>query len=196
MDRVNVMTLKLLVLFFVLNPMKSIVKDQIVELKYTLREGGENGAVLEIMDEQWPLKFYYGSGQMLKAFESALDSLLEGQSFSFTLKPEEGYGSLDTEQIKEISFCDIPDSERFPNKEYEIGDRLVFNLGTSEERLGTICEVLEHSLLIDFNHALAGKDLHFSGQVLYIREPRQDEKIAQRYIEPNGIRSDSRLRPE
>jgi FKBP-type peptidyl-prolyl cis-trans isomerase SlyD len=176
--------------------MKIIVKDQIVELKYTLREGGENGAVLEVMDEQWPLKFYYGSGQMLKAFESALKGLLEGQSFSFTLKPEEGYGSLDAQQINEISFSDMPDSERFPDNDYEIGDRLVFNLGKSDERLGTISEVLDHSLLIDFNHALAGKGLHFSGQVLYIRDPRQDEKAAMRYIEPNGIRSDSRLRPE
>jgi FKBP-type peptidyl-prolyl cis-trans isomerase SlyD len=185
-----------LALFFVSEFMKSIVKDQIVELKYTLREGGENGAVLEVMDEQWPLKFYYGSGQMLKAFELALRGLLEGQSFSFTLKAEEGYGLLDTQQIKEISFNDMPDSERFPDNDYAIGDRLVFNLGKRDERLGTISEVLESSLLVDFNHALAGKDLHFYGQVLYIRDPRQDEKVAVRYIEPNGIRSDSRLRPE
>lgn len=176
--------------------MKSITKDQIVELKYTLREGGENGAVLEIMDEHWPLKFYYGSGQMLAAFESNLEGLQEGQSFAFTLKPEEAYGNLDPAEIQEIAYKDIPESERFPNKDFEIGDRLVFNIGMSNERLGTVSEVLEHSVLVDFNHALAGKDLHFSGQVLYIRDPRQDESLAKRYIEPNGIRSDSRLRPE
>ncbi|PTM06374.1 MAG: hypothetical protein DA405_00095 [Bacteroidetes bacterium] len=187
---------KLLCLFFVLEAMKSIVEDQIVELKYTLREGGENGAILEIMDEHWPLKFYYGSGQMLKAFESALQGLMEGQSFSFTLKPEDAYGVLDFAQIKEIAFKDMPESERFPNKDFEVGDRLVFNIGSSDERLGTISEVMGHSVLVDFNHALAGKDLHFSGQVLYIREPRKDESAAKRYIEPNGIRSDSRLRPE
>lgn len=176
--------------------MKSIDKNQIVELKYTLREGGENGAVLEIMDEHWPLKFYYGSGQMLKAFESALQGLMEGQSFSFTLKPEDAYGTLDSTQIKEITFKDMPESERFPNKDFEVGDRLVFNIGSSDERLGTISEVMSQSVLVDFNHALAGKDLHFAGQVLYIREPRKEEEAAQRYIEPNGIRSDSRLRPE
>jgi len=176
--------------------MKSIVKDQIVELKYTLREGGENGAILEVMDEYWPLKFYYGSGQMLKSFESALQGLMEGQSFSFTLKPEEAYGVLDSLQISEIAFKDMPDSERFPNKDFEVGDRLVFNIGSKNERLGTISEVMDLSVLVDFNHALAGKDLHFSGQVLFIRDPREDEKLAQRYIEPNGIRSDSRLRPD
>lgn len=173
--------------------MKKIAADQIVELKYTLREGGENGNVLEIMDEHWPLKFYFGGGSMLPAFEKQLEGLSEGQSFDFTLSPAEAYGNLDPANIEEIALEEIPESERFPFKDFEKGDRLVFNMGEDEEKIGTISEVLDHSVLVDFNHALAGKDLHFSGQVLYIREPRADEATAKRYIEPNGIRSDSRL---
>jgi FKBP-type peptidyl-prolyl cis-trans isomerase SlyD len=174
--------------------MKRIELDQIVELKYILREGGENGTVLEIMDEQWPLKFYFGSGQMLPAFEAKLLGRLEGSPFSFSLSPEEAYGALDAGQIMEVEHSSLPESEQFPNREYEPGDRLVFDMGQSSERLGTVTEVLESSILIDFNHSLAGKALHFSGQVLYVRAPRKEESTAQRYIEPNGIRSDSRLR--
>lgn len=174
--------------------MKAIAPDSIVEIKYTLREGGEKAGILEVMDEHWPLKFYFGAGAMLPAFEQNLLGLSEGQSFEFTLRPEEAYGNLRPELIREINFAELPESESFPYREYEVGDRLVFDMGSSEEQLGTVSEVLTHSLLIDFNHALAGKDLHFSGQVLYIREPRADERAAQRYIEPNGIRSDSRLR--
>ncbi len=173
--------------------MKKIAAHLIVELKYTLREGGENGEVLEIMDEHWPLKFYFGGGNMLVAFESQLEGLQEGQSFAFTLKPEQAYGPLDPDQLMEIALADIPDSQRFPNKEFAPGDRLVFNQGQENERLGTVSEVMEGSLLIDFNHALAGKHLHFTGRVLYIREPREEELLNKRYIEPNGIRSDSRL---
>lgn len=176
--------------------MKVIKQDKIVEIKYTLREGGPNGSVMEVMDEHWPLKFYFGGGQMLPAFEASLDGLSEGQAFDFTIAAHDAYGLLDPDRIKEYAYSDLPDSERFPNKEFEVGDRLVFDMGTAEERLGTVSEVLNASVLIDFNHALAGKDLHFSGQVLYIREPRQEELVAKRYIEPNGIRSDSRLRPE
>lgn len=176
--------------------MKTIEDHKIVELKYVLREGGAEGSVLEIMDEHWPLKFYFGSGQMLPAFEKNLRGKAEGAHFSFSLSPEEAYGALSPEQIKEYSFSELPESERFPNKEYEVGDRLVFNMGSSDQRLGTVSEVMEASVLVDFNHALAGKSLHFSGQVLYIREPREEELLAKRYIEPNGIRSDSRLRDE
>lgn len=176
--------------------MKVIDKDKIVELKYVLREGGANGTVMEVMDEHWPLKFYFGSGQMLPSFEENLVGTPEGSAFEFTLPAADAYGLLDPSLIKEYSYQDLPESERFPNKEFEAGDRLVFDMGTADERLGTVSEVLKGSVLIDFNHALAGKDLHFSGQVLYIREPRKEELVAKRYIEPNGIRSDSRLRPE
>lgn len=173
--------------------MKVIEPEKIIELKYTLRDGGTDGEILEIMDEHWPLKFYFGGGTMLPAFEKHLEGLGEGQSFSFTLKAEEAYGPIKPELIEEIALDDLPDSERFPFKDFEVGDRLIFGMGAKEERLGSISEVLERSVLIDFNHALAGKELHFNGQVLFIREARAEEAQAQRYIEPNGIRSDSRM---
>lgn len=173
-----------------------IAPDLIVELKYTLREGGENGDVLEIMDEHWPLKFYFGGQNMLPAFERNLEGLSEGSAFSFALSPEEAYGPLDPKKIKEIPLRDLPESERFPFKDYSVGDRLVFNMGEKDEQLGTISEVLEGSVLIDFNHALAGKQLFFKGQILFVRRARKDELVAKRYIEPNGIRSDTRLDDE
>ena len=176
--------------------MKVIAPQKIVELKYTLREGGSEGEILEIMDEHWPLKFYFGGGTMLPGFERNLEGLGEGQSFSFTLSAEESYGAIKPELIEEMALDDLPDSERFPIKDFEVGDRLVFGMGGKEQRLGTISEVLESSVLIDFNHALAGKELHFRGQVLFIRQAREEEAQARRYIEPNGIRSDSRLNYE
>ena len=176
--------------------MKRIEPHKIIELKYVLKEGGENGEVLEVMDEHWPLKFYFGSGQMLPSFEENLMHQLEGKAFQFQISAKEAYGTIDPKLIKEVTLNELPDSEHFPNRQFEVGDRLVFGLGRKEERLGTVSEVLENSVLVDFNHALAGKDLHFSGQVLYVRDPREDELLAQRYIEPNGIRSDSRLRDD
>ncbi len=173
--------------------MKKIQAEKIVELKYTLREGGSNGEVIEIMDEHWPLKFYFGAGAMIPEFENHLKDLHEGAHFEFLLPAKDAYGKLEPNNIKEVPFGEIPGSEQFPNKDFEAGDRLVFNMGDGNEQLGTVSEVLENSVLVDFNHALAGKDLHFSGQILYIREPREEERAAKRYIEPNGIRSNSKL---
>ena len=40
---------------------------------------------------------------------------------------------------------------------------------------GKILEVLEKEVLIDFNHPLAGKDLHFTGEVVSVRAATPDE---------------------
>ena len=175
--------------------MKKVAPNLIVEIKYELHEGGKQGALLEIMDEHWPLKFYFGSGAMLPGFETQLLGLSEGQDFSFSLRAEEAYGPLDPQQIRAVPLSAFDGDMWFQPDQMEVGDRLYVKHPTIEGKgeLGVITELLPQGFLVDFNHALAGKDLYFEGQILYIRAPRAEEQAAKRYIEPNGIRSNSRL---
>lgn len=171
-----------------------IADNTIVEISYELREGGPQGPLLEIMNENWPLKFYFGAGVMLPAFEHNLRGLREGQRFSFTLTADEAYGRIKPDLIREINLSELPENEYFPNKVYEKGDYIQFQFSPSENPLtGVVTEVLPNSIVVDFNHSMAGKDLHFSGRVLFIRHPSADEAVQKRYIEPNGVRSNSRL---
>ncbi|MFN3952220.1 MAG: peptidylprolyl isomerase [Thermaurantimonas sp.] len=171
-----------------------IQDDTIVEISYELREGGPQGPLLEIMSENWPLKFYFGAGTMLSGFENCLRGLREGDRFSFTLPAEEAYGQIRSDLIKEINLSELPDSEYFPNRVFEIGDYVHFQFGTSDQPLtGVVTVVLPNSIVVDFNHSMAGRDLHFTGRVLFIRTPTADEAVQKRYIEPNGVRSNSRL---
>ncbi|GCD79034.1 FKBP-type peptidyl-prolyl cis-trans isomerase [Schleiferia thermophila] len=173
---------------------KYIDHDTIVELSYELRDGGPFGPLLEVMSENWPLKFYFGSGMMLPAFEAHLHGLREGDHFSFALTPSEAYGHIRADLIREINLSELPDSEFFPNRVFEKGDFVSFSFDSSASHAtGVVTEVLPNSIVVDFNHSLAGKDLHFSGKVLFIRNPTPDEAVQKRYIEPNGIRSNSRL---
>lgn len=171
-----------------------IDNDTIVELSYELREGGPSGPLLEVMSENWPLKFYFGSGAMLPSFEANLIGLREGDHFSFTLCASEAYGHIRADLIKEINLSELPESEFFPDRMYERGDYISFEFEPMGRPVtGIVTEVLPNSIVVDFNHSLAGKDLHFSGKVLFIRNPTPDEAVQKRYIEPNGIRSNSRL---
>lgn len=169
----------------------TVEPNTIVELSYTLRNSDQQ--VMEQMSEQWPLKFYCGSGAMLPDFEAQLYGLAEGSRFEFMLLTENAYGHINPKMIQEIPLNQIPDSEDFPNRVYERGDQLQF-ADRQGARVGRVVEVLENAIVVDFNHSLAGCDLHFSGRVLQVRKPRKDEAVEQRYIEPNGIRSDSRMR--
>ncbi|MDX5325200.1 MAG: FKBP-type peptidyl-prolyl cis-trans isomerase [Bacteroidota bacterium] len=172
-----------------------VENDRIVELSYRLTEGGPTGPVLEVMNEFWPLKFYFGSKEfpLLAAFEKNLEGLMEGDEFSFTLSPEEAYGNLDPDRIREIPFKEFEGDMWFDPENLEVGDRITVKASNGKEDPGLITEVLQHSMLVDFNHALAGKFLHFSGRILLVREPLPMEAEQKRYIEPNGVRSNSRL---
>ncbi|MFN4299644.1 MAG: peptidylprolyl isomerase [Thermaurantimonas sp.] len=173
---------------------ETIADNTIVEISYELRESGPQGPLLEIMSENWPLKFYFGAGVMLSAFENNLRGLREGERFSFTLTADEAYGRIKPDLIREINLSELPETEYFPNRVYEKGDYVQFQFSPSENPLtGVVTEVLPNSIVVDFNHSMAGKDLHFSGRVLFIRQPSADEAVQKRYIEPNGVRSSSRL---
>ncbi len=168
---------------------KRIAPHTVVELTYELREGGPSGDLLERMDSNYPLKFYFGVGSMLPAFEQALDGLREGERFSFSLTPNEGYGSLNPNKIVEVHASQYRNDPWIDEKSIDKGDRMIFhNPNTQKPELGTVTEVMSDSVLVDFNHAMAGKTLHFSGAVLYVRNPRLDEQEQKRYIEPDGIR--------
>ena len=173
---------------------KKVGEGKIIELKYMLFEGGPDGELLELMDEQWPLKFLFGSGVMLPVFEENLSPLSEGQKFKFLIAAADAYGEREASQIVQLFKEDLEENPRYPFDNYEEEDLVQFVTTDGKKYAGKIIEKRENDFVVDCNHALAGKDLWFEGQILFIREARADEIEANRYIEPNGFRSHSTLR--
>jgi FKBP-type peptidyl-prolyl cis-trans isomerase SlyD len=153
-------------------------------LSYELREGNSKGAVLEIMNEKYPFQFLYGTGALLKSFENELEGLKEGSKFSFILTAEEAYGFPNPEEIIDIPikafYMDgkIPEGLLVKNQFVTVTDDL------GKNHTGKILDFDDKIVTIDFNHVMVGKDLHFSGTVLSIREAHVDELIRGHHI-PN-----------
>lgn len=170
-----------------------IANQHIVELKYTLRKDNPNGEIMEIMDEHWPFKFLFGSGVLIPAFEKHLEGLEDGATFEFTLSAKEAYGEVDPSKTVQLFRDDIEKDHRYPMENYEEGDLISVTTSLGERITGKLKALKAKYILVDTNHAMAGLNLHFEGQVLNVRKARTDELVHKRYIEPNGIRSDSRL---
>jgi FKBP-type peptidyl-prolyl cis-trans isomerase SlyD len=173
--------------------MRTVREKHIIELKYILREKNEQGQVLEIMDENWPLKFLFGSGAMLPAFENNLFGTPEGAHFNFTLKAEQAYGKPDPRKFIQVFKDDIIENQRYPLDNFEVSDYVSIQTHKGENLNGKLVEVNQHYWVIDCNHAMAGLDLHFSGQVLFIKPASNEEIALNRYIEPNGFKSSFRM---
>jgi FKBP-type peptidyl-prolyl cis-trans isomerase SlyD len=164
-----------------------IVEEQnIITLAYELREGTAKGPLLERMDINYPFKFYFGSGQLLPAFEEKLIGLEEGQGFHFTLTPEEAYGP-----VEEGNIIDVPRSvfKMLGENALVVGNYVTLTDDEGFQHNGKILSWTEDEVKVDFNHAMAGKVLHFSGVVLSIREATIDELIRKSYIEEDGVRN-------
>ena len=163
----------------------NVEEQHIVTIAYELRENNAQGTLLERMDPNWPFKFYFGTGKLLPAFEGHLQGLEEGQSFAFTLQPEEAYGPVEEGNIIELPremFSNLGDNF------LTVGNYVTVTDDLGDEHNGKILSWTADKVKVDFNHEMAGKVLHFSGVVLNVREATVDEHIRKTYIEEDGVR--------
>lgn len=155
-----------------------ISANKFVSASYDLYVGGEDGQEQELMEKatvETPLSFIFGAGMMLEAFEDKLAGLEVGDVFDFTISAEEAYGEYSDEQVVDIPLSvfevdgKIDDEVIFENNIVPMMDQYGNHLS------GTVVKVETESVKMDFNHPLAGEDLHFVGKVIAVREPSEDE---------------------
>ena len=77
----------------------AIEKHQVVILDYKLQDGSAEGELIEETYGSKPLSFIFGIGQMIPAFEENLEEKSQGDSFSFLIKAENGYGLYDENAV-------------------------------------------------------------------------------------------------
>lgn len=156
-----------------------IEANKFVAVTYDLNVGEDDDReLMERATKENPLTFIGGMGMMLEAFESNLNGLTKGDKFEFTLTPEQAYGEYNDEHLIDL-----------PKKMFEVDGKfdtdivyegnIVPMLDTNGNRLnGVVVSIGNDSVKMDFNHPLAGETLHFSGEVLEVREATAEEIAA------------------
>lgn len=167
----------------------NIEEHHVVTLAYELREGGPEGELLERMDANYPFHFLYGTGALLPSFEDRLRGLQEGDRFSFLLQPDEAYGPKQKGNIINVPREAFRMEGQEPANLVVEGNFISLTDDEGETHHGKILEFDEKTVLVDFNHAMAGKALHFDGVVLNIRMATVDELIRRHYLEEDGLRN-------
>ncbi|MBN1924667.1 MAG: peptidylprolyl isomerase [Prolixibacteraceae bacterium] len=152
-----------------------ISTNKMVTLRYTLRSDNMGGDIIEQTTEESPLKFVFGLGMMLPAFETNLAGLKQGDDFEMTLKAGEAYGEVD-----ETSIVDLPKNiflvdGFFDEERFRPGIQVPMQTSSGQRMNGIVLEVNENEIRMDFNHPLAGIDLHFSGNIIEVREATKEE---------------------
>ena len=155
-----------------------ITNKKFVAASYDLYVGGEEGQAPELMEkatEEIPLTFIFGTGMMLESFESQLENLQTGDSFDFILPSESAYGEYNEERVAELPKTLFEVEGKFDEENIAV-DKMVPMMTADGQRLdGMVLEITDESVRMDFNHPLAGEDLHFIGKVLEVRDATNEE---------------------
>lgn len=107
-----------------------------------------------------PITFKAGAGDVIEGFDNAVIGLKVNESRNVTLTPAESYGEYDPSLIMPVNMTDLVDNGITPH----VNDTLY--AGTQQVKVYSIPN--NTTVLIDFNHPLAGKSLHFKLTVLSI----------------------------
>jgi len=119
-----------------------------------------DGTVVDATEEGETLSFTLGDGTFISNLEEMLIGLEQGTTAKLTLSPDRAFGRSDPENVHTMARQDFP--EEFDLKE---GVVIGFNTPTGEEIPGTIREVNDHAVLVDFNHPLADKMVVFTATI-------------------------------
>ncbi len=168
--------------------MNVIEEQQVVTITYELREDNAEGELLERMNANYPFIFLFGTGKLLKSFEDQLFGLGEEDAFEFVLRPEQAYGPVQQRDIVSVPKHAFEIDGAIPPNMLVEGNYVALTNDEGRTFNGKILSWTDHEVTVDFNHAMAGKTLHFKGAVLNIRPATIDELIRQHYIEDDGVR--------
>lgn len=149
-----------------------ITKHTVPSVSYTLKVEGD---VVDQADNTNPLVYLAGVGMMIPGFEKELEGMKAGDTFEFGLTSEDAYGPRNEEAIVPVPMDVFKVEGNVDTEVVKVGATLPMQDQEGNPMHGTIIEMKENDVVMDFNHPLAGKDLNFSGKVEEVREATKEE---------------------
>ena len=149
-----------------------IAQNTVVEFCYDLEVDGQ---IVDKATQERPLDYIHGTGSLLPKLEAHIEGMEPGSKFDVTLSPIDGYGEVDPSRI-----IDLPKAAFEVNGEIREdllvpGNTIPMMNSMGGVIPGVVIEVSEDSVKMDLNHQMAGKTLHFTGEILTVREATEKE---------------------
>ena len=149
----------------------------VVSMEYSLHVDGE---LLDTSDGQGPLQFLVGYGNVIAGLESEMMGMHIGDGKDVVVQPENGYGEFDEE-----AFISVP-RDQFPKDiPLEVDTELTVRDDEGHARYARVDNIESDTVRLDFNHPLAGAELHFNVKVIALREP-SDEELEHGHVHEEG----------
>jgi FKBP-type peptidyl-prolyl cis-trans isomerase SlyD len=145
----------------------TVQNNKVVSMEYTLHVDNEE---IDSSKDQDPLQFLVGHGNIISGLEREMIGMKVGESKDVVIAPADGYGEYD-----ENAFMDVPRGAFPTDMPVEEGAELTVRDDAGQARYARIDAVDGDTITLNFNHPLAGDELHFNIKVVDLREPTAEE---------------------
>ncbi len=145
-----------------------IKKGDTIAVNYRLHADGPDGEMIEETIIGDPFRFVIGEEELLAKFQEVLMGLEVGEKFQVSIKAADAYGEEEESLYVEFPKSDFMEDGELDEEMFEEGEIIPMESPDGEVMEGVICEVKLNSIVLDFNHPLAGEDLYFEGEVVEV----------------------------
>src|SRR5215471_420633 len=149
-------------------PQAKVSEGKVVSLEYTLTL--DDKSVVESNVGAKPLTYTQGSHQLPPVLEQALEGMAVGDTKQVTVAPADGYGEMDPKAVQEVQ------KQMIPPEALKVGTRLQGKTPSGQMVYPLVAEIKDDTVILDFNHPLAGKTLHFDVKVLDVQQAQAEPK--------------------
>jgi len=146
-----------------------ITKDSFVVIEYDLRL--DDGSYIKGETEPVSMNFVVGYGQLLPALEKRLLGLTQGVEVQFVIPASEAFGEHDKNLVRTRTFTEFPAGHKLEPGKWAIAK----NEDTHTQFGYFVSEKTDSSVTLDYNHPLAGKDLHYRIRIVHVRQALKEE---------------------
>ena len=140
---------------------------------YTISDGEKK--LEEQTGTERPFEFITGFGIALDAFEQEVNKHAKGDTFDFTLAPEQAFGAYEPQGVHKIDRQVFSVNGHFDHDNIFPDAVITLTDGEDHQFMAKVVKIEEDGVTVDTNHPLAGKTLNFTGTIVENRDATDEE---------------------
>ena len=145
-----------------------VQKGKVISILYSLKL--DRGDKMIAAQLKKPLEFLVGKKKMILGLDKELLGLETGEKKKIKIAPENGYGLRNEQRVLTLQRSQLADG-------VDLHEGMVLQRKTKDGhiRKGVVKSFDEQTVLVDFNHPLAGETLSFETEIVDIRDATTEE---------------------
>jgi FKBP-type peptidyl-prolyl cis-trans isomerase SlyD len=144
-------------------------------VSYKIQINNNSGELIEFADDKNPKLLIFGNNSIIPGFETHMAGMEAGDNFEFTLNPEESFGTYRQDLIVDVPKSSFEINGILKEDLIYLGNEISMLDNGGNTVLGTVIEITDNVVKMDYNHKLADKQLFVSGKIHEVRSVTEDD---------------------